>query len=91
MASPRARSVAVFLAIAAASMVSMQVVWKAQLGVREDWNLYAIGGIAGHVRDLAGLGQRLPSRCRCVSSVPASPRVACFHTYAWILSNHRYQ
>ena len=81
---------AVFLAIAAASMVSMQVVWKAQLGVREDWNLYAIGGMLATFaiwRAAASAAVTVP--LRFISAGIAA--VACFHTYAWILSNHRYQ
>ena len=34
-----------FLAIGAASMLVFQAIWKAQLGVYNDWNLYAIGGV----------------------------------------------
>ena len=37
--------VTLFLGISAGSMLLLQVVWRSQLGILDDWNLYAIGGM----------------------------------------------
>jgi hypothetical protein len=80
--------VTMFLGVSAASMVLLQLVWKSQIGVLDDWNLYAIGGM---------LLSTLIWRAACsAAGTPAMRIVAALlsatgwlHTYAWILMNHR--
>jgi len=76
-----------FLAIAAGSLLIFQFVWKAQIGVYNDWNLFAIGGLMLGVlvwRSVAGVAtgwrQRLLAAAFAV--------VAALHSYAWIAANH---
>ncbi len=76
-----------FLQIGAFSMLVFTFVWRAQLGVYEDWNLYAPGMVP--VSLLVA---------RSVSSVQAEPRMrlvarvliltGTVHALMWILSNH---
>jgi len=80
---------AVFLGIATASMLVFQAVWKAQLGVFDDWNLYAIGGL---------ITALLVWRYAAAAAVTPAMRIAgaalaaigWVHTYGWIIANHRY-
>src|SRR5262249_55077935 len=78
---------ATFLGIAAGSLVLMQAVWKSQIGVLDDWNLYAIGGM------LAGLfiWRALAHAARTTAMRVAAAVIAAagwLHTYAWIVMNH---
>jgi hypothetical protein len=62
-------------------------VWKAQLGVADDWNLYAIGGFVIGVylwRAISDMSD-LPS-IRFPAALLAA--TAALHSYAWILANH---
>jgi hypothetical protein len=77
-----------FLGIATASMLAFQAVWKAQLGVFDDWNLYATGGL------IAAL---LVWRYAAMAAVTPGMRIAgaalaavgWLHTYGWIIAHHR--
>ena len=74
--------------IAAGSILSMQLVWKAQLGVAEDWNLYAIGGLVTAIflwRTIAATASTLPLRMGAAAVAAAG----WLRTYAWIVANHR--
>ena len=76
-----------FLAVSAGSMLVFQATWRAQLGVYDDWNLFAIGGM------LTGL---LIWRTVAVAARTRPLRIAAIwlagtgwlHTYAWVLANH---
>lgn len=77
----------VFLAIAAGSLFVFQLVWKAQIGVYNDWNLFAIGALLLSVllwrsvtRSVAGWPHRV-----LATSLAA---LAALHSYAWIAANH---
>lgn len=76
-----------FLAIAAASLVVFQLVWKAQIGVYNDWNLFAIGALVLGVllwRSVAVSATSGPHRILAASLAA----VAALHSYAWIAANH---
>ena len=78
-----------FLAIAAGSMLLLQLVWKAQLGVFDDWNLYAIGGMLTGLfiwRGVTAAAQTAPARI----TAAALAATGWLHTSAWILMNHRH-
>jgi hypothetical protein len=80
--------VATFLAISAGSMMLLQAIWKSQIGVFEDWNLYAIGGMLTMMciwRYMAVAAITRPMRI----AGAALAAVGSLHTYAWILANHR--
>ena len=77
-----------FLGVATICMLLFQTVWKAQLGVFDDWNLYAIGGVIASLliwRYAATAAAMLPLRI----AAAAIAVVGCIHTYSWILANHR--
>jgi hypothetical protein len=81
--------VGTFLAVAAGSMLLFQVVWKSQIGVFDDWNLYAIGGMLTTVyiwRSLAAVATTAGTRL----AAAALAVTGALHTYAWIIANHRY-
>jgi len=78
-----------FLAIAAVSMLLIQGVWKSQLGVFDDWNLYSAGALLSAIviwryvsADAAAL---LP---RIAATVLAG--AGAWQSYAWIAANHSY-
>jgi len=76
-----------FLAIAAASLLVFQFVWKAQIGVYNDWNLFAIGGLVLGVliwRSVVVVATGWPPRVMAA----ALAVVAALHSYAWIAANH---
>jgi hypothetical protein len=78
-----------FLTLAAASMLLLQVLWKSQIGVFEDWNLYATGGLLASLlmwRYAAAHAQSRPLRI----AAAAVAALSALHTYSWILANHRY-
>jgi hypothetical protein len=70
-----------FLAVAAAGGLLLVVVWRAQLGVFEDWNLYAVAAPPLLLLVASGLRR------------PAAPWMAAFvvlagsQTLAWVLEN----
>lgn len=81
--------VTVFLAIAAGSLLLLQVVWRAQLGVFDDWNLYAIGGMLASVfiwRGIASAATTVPMGV----AAAALAATGWLHTYAWIIANHQH-
>jgi len=76
-----------FLLIASASLLALQAFWKAQLGVRDDWNLYAIGGMVIGLaiwREVAAAATT--ARLRIIAALVAL--AGSLNTYAWIASNH---
>lgn len=76
-----------FLAVGAVSMLVFQAVWKALNGVFDDWNLYAIGGMAVALfiwRYVAAAASTAGRRMAAASLVA----IGSLHTYAWILANH---
>ena len=74
-----------FLGVSAASMLLLQVVWRSQIGVVDDWNLYAIGGMLASVflwhlittvastrsRESGGFRRSAATRARIVGSADA--------------------
>ena len=78
-----------FLAIGAASMLLFQAIWKAQLGVYNDWNLYGIGGLVVSLlvwRAISSSARSFQLRAAAVTLA-----VTCgLHTYAWIATNHAF-
>ena len=78
-----------FLAVSAGSLLLFQAIWKAQLGVYEDWNLYAIGGMLTSLYIWRGVSAaaRTPLLRMTAIALAASGGL---HTYAWIIANHRY-
>jgi hypothetical protein len=81
--------VTLFLGISAGSMLLLQVVWRSQLGILDDWNLYAIGGMLLSLFIWRGMANaaRTPAM-RVVAAAFAA--TGWLHTYAWILMNHRH-
>jgi len=80
--------VTAFLVVAAVSMLIFQAVWKAQLGVFDDWNLYAIGALVIAIcvwRYVAAAATTVPMRLAAAALVA----IGSLHTYSWILANHR--
>jgi hypothetical protein len=76
-----------FLSIAAGSMFVFQVVWKAQIGVYNDWNLFAIGGLVTSVLIWRTVSLSMTSRWQ--QALAASLAVlGALHSYAWIAANH---
>jgi len=76
-----------FLELAALSMVVFTFTWKAQLGIFEDWNLYAPGMVPGAIlvaRSLSGL-PRAPVKSAIITALILT---ASLHTFAWVVSNH---
>ncbi len=77
----------VFISLAAIVFVGYVFTWRAQLGVYNDWNLYAAAGLplailfwynfarADHLRNKAGIGMALLL-------------TSATHSYAWIVGNH---
>jgi hypothetical protein len=76
-----------FLGVATICMLVFQAIWKAQLGVFDDWNLYAIGGVITSVLiwRYAATAASTPARKMTAAALAA---VGCVHTYGWILANH---
>jgi hypothetical protein len=78
-----------FLVVCAASMLALQAVWKSEIGVFEDWNLYAIGGLLAAIvvwRYAAARAVTLPLRLTAAGIAA----IGALHTYAWIVANHRH-
>jgi hypothetical protein len=84
---PEPDATTTFLIVAAVSMAAMQAVWKAQLGVRDDWNLYAIGGMLSTFAIWRAVTIAASTRARRIAAALVAS-IACLHTYAWIASNH---
>lgn len=79
----------IFLAIATLFMLVLQLTWNAQLGVYDDWNLYAAGAIPFSLlvwTNLLGTSQ-FPGRAEIVA---AGAALAGMHSFAWILANRLY-
>jgi len=76
-----------FLLVAASGLLVFQGVWTAQLGVYNDWNLYAVGGlvISTALWRAVAVAATTPARRGAAVAVAA---VAALHTGAWILGNH---
>ena len=79
-----------FLGVAAICMLVFQAVWKAQLGVFDDWNLYAIGGVIVSllIWRYAAMVAVTPAQ-KVAAAVVAL--IGCVNTYSWIIANHRPQ
>lgn len=78
-----------FLLVAASSLLLFQLVWRAQLGVYNDWNLFAVGGLV--------VGVALWRAVALAATTPLKRAAACalavtaaLHTGAWIVGNHAY-
>ena len=76
-----------FLAIVAGMLLLLQTVWKAQLGVYEDWNLFATGGMCVAALIWRAVAMRAESGpARGIALTLAG--LYSLHTYAWIVANH---
>jgi hypothetical protein len=78
---------ATFLAIAAGMLLIFQALWRAQLGVYNDWNLFAIGGLCVGLfvwRRVGGLADAEPARRVAV----ALAATYALHACSWIAANH---
>ena len=78
-----------FLGVSAASMLLLQVIWRSQIGVLDDWNLYSIGGLLTSVflwRAIAGAARTRGLRLTAAGCAA----VAWLHSYSWIVMNHRH-
>ena len=76
-----------FLAIAAGSLLAFQLVWKAQIGVYNDWNLFAIGGMVLGVLIWRSVVPAATNwRQRALAATLAI--LSALHSYAWIAANH---
>lgn len=76
-----------FLAIAASMLLLIQALWRAQLGVYMDWNLFATGGMALALfvwRIIAVAANARPARAIAYALVATY----ALHTYSWITFNH---
>jgi hypothetical protein len=77
----------IFLLIASSILILYQLLWRAQLGVYNDWNLYAIVGVT-----LALLVWHNLVGARNLRHKPALFillfGIFATHTMAWIISNH---
>jgi len=78
-----------FLGIAAVTMLIFQAIWRADLGVFDDWNLYAIGGMVIALfiwRYVAVAASTTPKRMAAAGMAA----IGWLNTYAWIMANHRH-
>jgi hypothetical protein len=78
-----------FLMVAAGVMLTFQFIWRAQLGVYNDWNLFAIGALVV----TTCLWRLIASAARTRQLRVAASGIALAgwaHTYAWVVSNHLY-
>jgi hypothetical protein len=74
----------VFLTIATTSLLLFCFFWRAQLGIRDDWNLFAIVGIPTGLLVSTNALRTVENRIVVfVISV-----LFCLHSYSWIVSNH---
>ena len=77
----------VFLAVGGASMLIFQAAWRSQIGVYNDWNLYAIGALV--VAVLVWRSIALAATTRSHRLVAAGLAMAALlHSAAWIMANH---
>ena len=76
----------IFLAIATLFLLAFQLSWKAQLGVYDDWNLYAAAAIPFSLLVWRNVLSNVsfPLKAETVAVVIA---LAGVHSLAWILSN----
>lgn len=76
-----------FLAWGAASMLVFQAIWRAQLGVFNDWNLYAIGAFVVSLTLWRAIVSAARSSALRLGALALT--AACgWHTYTWIAANH---
>jgi len=80
--------VTAFLIVGAVSMLLMQVIWKAQLGVFDDWNLYAIGGLITALAIWRYVAVAASTMIMRVAGAGIA-LIGSLHTYAWIIANHQ--
>ena len=76
-----------FLATAAVSTLICHALWKSQIGVYNDWNLYAIDGLMLSV--LIWRSTALAARTTMMRAAALVLAAAGWlHTYTWIVANH---
>jgi len=81
--------ITVFLGLSALSMLLLQAIWRSQIGVLDDWNLYSIGGMLTSLLVWRAIAGAAGTRAmRVTAGVCAA--VGWLHSYAWIVMNHRY-
>ena len=81
--------ITVFLGLSALSMLLLQAIWRSQIGVLDDWNLYSVGGMLTSLfvwRAIAGAAVTRAMRL----TAAACAAVGWLHSYAWIVMNHRH-
>jgi hypothetical protein len=70
-------------------MLLLQVVWRSQLGILDDWNLYAMGGMLLSLFIWRGIATAARTPAMRVTAA-ALAATGWLHTYAWIIMNHRH-
>jgi hypothetical protein len=84
---PRPAAARPFLAIASAGGLPLVFVWRAQLGVVDDWNLYALAAQPLGLLVLGWLATEPQLRTRA-PWITVTVVLAATHTAAWIAENH---
>ncbi len=77
----------IHLIIAVVFMLVLQFGWKAQLGVYQDWDLYAIGAIPMSILLWRNLVNNKEINNKNLILLSAG-LIFSLHSYAWILGNH---
>ena len=79
--------ITVFLGVSAASMLLLQVIWRSQIGVLDDWNLYSLGGLLTSLFLWRAIAGAVRTRGFQLTAA-ACAAVAWLHSYSWIVMNH---
>jgi hypothetical protein len=78
-----------FLGVSAVSMLLLQAIWKSQIGVLDDWNLYSIGGILTSLFIWRAIAEAARTRAMRLTAAVCAV-VGWLHSYTWIVMNHRH-
>jgi hypothetical protein len=81
--------ITVFLGLSALSMLLLQAIWRSQIGVLDDWNLYSIGGMLTSLFVWRAIAGAAGTRAMRVTAAVCAA-VGWLHSYAWIVMNHRH-
>jgi hypothetical protein len=81
--------ITVFLGLSALSMLLLQAIWRSQIGVLDDWNLYSIDGMLTSLFVWRAIAGAAGTRAMRVTAAVCAA-VGWLHSYAWIVMNHRH-
>lgn len=84
---PGQRRRTLFLGTAVAGVLTLHFLWRAQLGVYDDWNLYAIVAQPVALLVFGTLAETPGSRARA-AWLAAFLALAAAHSAAWVVENH---